>query len=181
MWRAVPLALCVYSVYNAFTADSGLDRSAGIGLPILAAAILMVLPGGIAGDADNRKARELRRARDILAATTFVSICVLVAQTEPWLLVRRGSSPRCWLLCASTSGCVRSDHFGPLGVVLAASVLAVGAIGASLEEFRSPKAQAIAALTQDDRLVLSACCSRPTTTRWRWPSCPSRRARPCPR
>jgi hypothetical protein len=49
-WRALPLLLLTAALYASFVADGG-DRWLSVLLPLLLAAVLFVLPGGLAGGA----------------------------------------------------------------------------------------------------------------------------------
>lgn len=161
LWQLIPVALCGLSVWGAATKDTGFDRLGWIVLPVVVAALLTVNLGGLAAGARKADDKGLRPARDLLATTSVVSICVLLGRTEPWLLWTAFAAFALTVLCvviAARSG----TSFAPLAAAVAVSVLAFGGFGEALDEYRAPQARAFAALTTDQQLVCGALVSENT-------------------
>jgi lysophospholipase L1-like esterase len=157
LWRAVPLALLVLVVVASLSAD-GPDRRIWLLLPILAAALLFVAPGGIAVPGvrfHDPVVGALRAPRVTLALATVASIVIVIARDELWLAAVAVLATVLGLLClavAATSG----RRFAPYGLAVLIAVPLFGAAATLLRGVDSPELQPAAVLLQSGKGVCGA-------------------------
>ncbi|HEX2232699.1 MAG TPA: GDSL-type esterase/lipase family protein [Thermoleophilaceae bacterium] len=158
--RPLPLLALAGAVYASVVAD-GTNRVVFIVLPILLAALLFVLPGGLASRPTGRPdvraeySDGLEPARMALALAVLLCVTILLWRDEAWLvgsaIVAAVLAGLC-LAIAAASG----QRFAPYGLAVLISVPVFGAAMEMLRTVNSPRLQPVAVLLRDDRVECGA-------------------------
>jgi hypothetical protein len=145
LWRFAPLLPIAIAVYAA-AVTFGNDR--WIIVPLLAlAAIMVVLPGGLASGGDPGVLR-LEVARVGLTIAVLACILVLLARDEAWLAAAVGVAAVLAAGCLAVAA-ASGDRFAPYGIAVIVSVALFGGATAILRAVNSPEMQPVAAILDD--------------------------------
>jgi lysophospholipase L1-like esterase len=154
LWQALPLALLLLALIRSFAVD-GPDRYLWVLAPILLAAILFILPGGMAARGVSRHQHDLESLefpRIALALTGLLCIAVLIARDEAWLAAAVAVAAALGLFCLAIAA-ASGDRFAPYGLAVLISVPIFGAAAALLHGVDSPELQPVAAVLKSGKPV----------------------------
>ncbi len=157
LWQALPLALLLLAAIRSLTAE-GPDRYLWVLAPLALAAILFVLPGGMASKGVTRRDPDLESLglpRAALALAGVACIAVLLARDEAWLAAAALVATALGLFCLAVAA-ASGERFAPYGLAVLISVPLFGAAAALLHGVDSPEMQPVAAVLENGTSVCGA-------------------------
>jgi lysophospholipase L1-like esterase len=156
LWQALPLALLALAVLRALSVGTG-DRYLWVLLPLLLAAVLFVLPGGLAARGVTRRPdlESLELPRIALALGGLACIAILLVRDQAWLAAAAAAAILLGVFCLTVAA-ASGQRFAPYGLAVLVSVPLFGAAVALLHGVDSPELQPVAVILESGKPVCGA-------------------------